>query len=70
MADLITDEMLDHFAVVGPLEAGGVRIRERYAGFHDRTRFYPAFQPALDDPALRPAGGGVQQAVTARSCLG
>ncbi len=50
MADLITDEMLDHFAVVGSLETVGARIRERYAGLYDRTQLYPAFQPALDDP--------------------
>ena len=70
MADLITDGTLDHFAVVAALEAVRVRIRDRCAGLHDRTQFYPTFQPALDDPAPRVAGGGVQQAVTASSCLG
>lgn len=49
MAGLITDEMLDLFAVSGTLEEIGPRIRERYAGLYDRTQLYPAFQPPLDD---------------------
>jgi probable F420-dependent oxidoreductase len=50
MAEMITDEMLDQFAVVGSMETIGARIRQRYAGLYDRTQLYPAFQPALDDP--------------------
>jgi probable F420-dependent oxidoreductase len=52
MADLVSDEMLDQFAVTGPLEELGVRLRERYAGLCDRVQLYPAFQPPLDDPRL------------------
>jgi hypothetical protein len=50
MADLISDETLDHFAVSGPFATIGERIRERYRGLYDRTQLYPSFQPALDDP--------------------
>jgi len=50
MTDLITDEMLDLFAVSGSFEEIGKRIRERYRGLYDRTQLYPSFQPSLDDP--------------------
>ena len=50
MTDLISDETLDLFAVTGPFEEIGDRIRERYRGLYDRTQLYPSFQPALDDP--------------------
>jgi probable F420-dependent oxidoreductase len=50
MADLISDETLDLFAVSGPFATIGERLRERYRGLYDRTQLYPAFQPSLDDP--------------------
>ena len=50
MADLISDETLEHFAVSGPFASIGERIRTRYRGLYDRTQLYPSFQPALDDP--------------------
>ena len=50
MTDLISDETLDLFAVTGPFEEIGDRIRERYRGLYDRTQLYPSFQPALEDP--------------------
>ena len=53
MADLISDETLDLFAVSGAFEEIGERIRERYRGLYDRTQLYPSFQPALDDPRWR-----------------
>jgi len=53
MADLITDETLDHVAVTASWETLGGKLRERYAGLCDRTQLYPAFQPSLDDPRLR-----------------
>jgi hypothetical protein len=46
MADLISDETLDHFAVSGPFAT----IGERFRGLYDRTQLYPSFQPSLDDP--------------------
>jgi hypothetical protein len=50
MADLITDEMLDLFAVSGRFEEIGEKIRERYRGLYDRTQLHPSFQPSLEDP--------------------
>jgi probable F420-dependent oxidoreductase len=53
MADLISDETLDHFAVTATWGTLGARLRERYDGICDRTQLYPAFQPSLDDPRLQ-----------------
>jgi probable F420-dependent oxidoreductase len=53
MADMISDETLDHFAVTATWETVGARLRERYASICDRTQLYPAFQPSLDDPRLQ-----------------
>jgi alkanesulfonate monooxygenase SsuD/methylene tetrahydromethanopterin reductase-like flavin-dependent oxidoreductase (luciferase family) len=53
MADLITDEMLDVFAVSGRFEEIGGKTRERYRGLYDRTQPYPSFQPSLQDPRWR-----------------
>jgi len=53
MADLITDEMLETYAVVGSYATIATRLKERYAGLLDRTAFYqPDKQPTLDDPRL------------------
>ena len=53
MADLITDEMLETYAVVGSYANIATRLEERYAGLLDRTAFYqPYRQPTLDDPRL------------------
>jgi probable F420-dependent oxidoreductase len=53
MAGLITDEMLDTYAVTGTWDTIAARLQERYAGLLDRTAFYqPDRQPALDDPRL------------------
>jgi len=53
MADLITDEMLETYAVVGSYATIAARLKERYAGLLDRTAFYqPDKQPTLDDPRL------------------
>ena len=53
MAELISDETLDHFAVTATWDTLGVKLRERYDGICDRTQLYPAFQPSLDDPRLQ-----------------
>jgi len=53
MADLISDETLDHVAVTASWETLGAKLRERYVGLCDRTQLYPAFQPSLDDPRLQ-----------------
>jgi probable F420-dependent oxidoreductase len=53
MADLISDEMVETYAVTGTYEDIGRKIRERYTGLLDRTAFYqPYTPPALDDPRL------------------
>ena len=62
MADLISDEALDHFAVSGSFATIGERIRERYRGLYDRTQLYPSFQPSLDDPRWPAVLAGFQGA--------
>jgi len=52
MADLVTDEMVDTFAVTGTYATLGQKIRERYTGLLDRTSLYQPYQPGLDDPRL------------------
>jgi probable F420-dependent oxidoreductase len=53
MAGLITDEMLDTYAVTGTWTTIAARLTERYEGLLDRTAFYqPDKQPSLDDPRL------------------
>lgn len=52
MADLITDEMLDTYAVTATYDTLAARIEERYAGLLDRTALYQPYQPGLDDPRL------------------
>jgi len=52
MADLVTDEMLDTYAVTGSYDTIGQRLRERYAGLLDRTSFYEPHQPGLADQRL------------------
>jgi probable F420-dependent oxidoreductase len=53
MAELITDEMLETYAVVGTYANIATRLKERYVGLLDRTAFYqPYRQPTLDDPRL------------------
>ena len=53
MAGLITDEMLDTYAVTGSYATIAALLQERYAGLLDRTAFYqPYQQPTLDDPRL------------------
>src|SRR2546429_9879171 len=52
MAELITDEMVDTFAVTGTYETIGRKLKERYAGLLDRTSLYQPWEPGLDDPRL------------------
>jgi probable F420-dependent oxidoreductase len=50
MGALITDEMLDVFAVTAPLDRIGTALRERYAGVLDRVGSYLPYTPGpLDD---------------------
>jgi probable F420-dependent oxidoreductase len=52
MADLITDEMLDTYAITGTYETIGAQLKKRYEGLLDRTALYQPYQPNLDDPRL------------------
>ncbi len=50
MGELITDEMLETYAVTGTYADIAQRIQERYAGLLDRCNLYQPWQPGLDDP--------------------
>jgi len=52
MADLITDEMLDTYAVTATYDTLAPRLKERYDGLLDRTGLYQPYQPSQDDPRL------------------
>jgi probable F420-dependent oxidoreductase len=52
MADLITDEMVDTYAVTGTYDTIAGRVQERYAGLLDRHAFYQPQHAGLDDPRL------------------
>lgn len=50
MADLITDEMLDAYAVSGSYSDIAEKLKDRYKGLLDRVALYRHAQPSLDDP--------------------
>jgi len=50
MASLITDEMLDTFAVSGTYDNIGTVLRERYTGLVDRVALYQPYECELDGP--------------------
>ena len=52
MAELISDEMLDTYAVSGTYASIARRLKERYAGLLDRVALYTSIQPEIDDPRL------------------
>jgi probable F420-dependent oxidoreductase len=52
MARLITDEMVDTYAVTGTWETIAAQVNERYAGLLDRIAFYQSHAPGLDDQRL------------------
>ena len=52
MAELISDEMLDAYAVSGTYANIAQRLKERYAGLLDRLALYTSIQPEIDDPRL------------------
>jgi probable F420-dependent oxidoreductase len=49
MAGLITDEMLDAFAVVAPVDELASRVKARYEGLLDRVGYYYPFVPGERD---------------------
>ncbi|HCB34510.1 MAG TPA: LLM class F420-dependent oxidoreductase, partial [Acidimicrobiaceae bacterium] len=50
MADLITDEMLEHFAVVAPWDEMADRLTDRYGGTAARVVMYLAAEQMRHDP--------------------
>ena len=52
MADLITDEMLDTYAVTATYDKLAAALQARYAGLLDRTGLYQPYPPRQDDPRL------------------
>jgi probable F420-dependent oxidoreductase len=53
MPKLITDEMLDVYAVTGTYENIGEKVRERFDGLLDRVSFYIPYKAAFDDAVWR-----------------
>ena len=53
MPKLITDEMLEVYAVTGTYENIGEKVRERFDGLLDRVNFYVPYKAAFDDAAWR-----------------
>jgi len=52
MADLITDEMLDTYAVTATYDTLHKKMLERYSGLLDRTALYQPYRPNQSDPRL------------------
>jgi probable F420-dependent oxidoreductase len=55
MPALITDDMLEEFAVVGRWEEIPAKIKARYAGMLDRVSYYLPFEPGRDEARWRDA---------------
>jgi probable F420-dependent oxidoreductase len=53
MPKLITDEMLDVYAVTGTYENIGEKVLERFDGLLDRVNFYVPYKAAFDDAIWR-----------------
>jgi hypothetical protein len=51
MPKLITDEMLDVYAVTGTYDNIGEKVKERFDGLLDRVAFYIPYRAAFDDAA-------------------
>ncbi len=62
MPGLVTDEMLDAFAVQAALDAVGDALKERYEGLLDRVSLYAPFVPGQQDDFWRAAIGSVHAA--------
>lgn len=53
IGELITDDMLDEFAVVGTTDTIAQKVVERYQGVVDRVLFYYPFLPGTDEDRWR-----------------
>jgi probable F420-dependent oxidoreductase len=65
MAATITDDMLEHFAIVGRWDEVADGLRDRYQGIATRLVMYLAQDSIEADPASLPKWGEVARAVTA-----
>ena len=65
MAALITDEMLEHYAVICRWDELADRLLERYQGVASRVVMYLAEQQIRMDPSTLDRWGEVARAVTA-----
>ena len=52
MQGLISDAMLDEFAVIAPPDELPYALRERYAGLLDRVGYYFPFEPTQSGKSL------------------
>ena len=62
MADCITDDMLEHFALVAPWDEMADRLRDRYSGTAARVVMYLAEEQIRKDPDMVHKWGDVAQA--------
>ncbi len=62
MAQLISDEMLETFAVAAPEAELGAALRARYQGLADRLALYIPFHPGSRDDLWRAVKAGLQGA--------
>ncbi len=53
MANEITDEMLDVYAVAGTFDEIGEKVKARYDGLLDRVAFYMPYRPGADEAEWR-----------------
>src|SRR5690606_1457599 len=67
MADLITDEMLEHYAVTATWDELSDRLVERYQGTASRVIMYFADRMVQRDPASLGRWGEVARDVRART---
>lgn len=65
MAELITDDMLEHFAVIAPWDEMADRLRDRYTGTAARVVMYLAEEQIRHDPEALQKWGAVAHAVRA-----
>lgn len=61
MGALISDDMINAFAVVAPFDQLGAALRERYTGVLDRITLYMPYIPGELDPAWRMVAQSLRQ---------
>ena len=61
MSNLISDEMMDTFAVTGKWGELPQIVHERYGNLVDRTNYYLTFVPGEEDEGWKATIAGFQQ---------